>query len=199
MRRALRNLLQPLPWAKATAAEIPAPSGAAGMQRSAAVSSVGWPTVVAVPYISVAIQIFISPSLLASKKYDVKHSFKKKLFQDDSCPCSFPKTLKSDMTEPTNPPHLALAILLALISLSPQIEFSRPSQAKEYLLAAKPLCDQWKHQILFIVVYLGEQRFTRQSRHLFAFGRVIVYHGHAEGEKKQPTVLVEEILERNNR
>lgn len=103
------------------------------------------------------------------------------------------------MTEPTNPSHPALAILLALISLRPQIEFSRPSHSKQYLLAVKPLCDQRKHQILFIVVYLGEQRFTRQSCHLFAFGRVIVYHCHAEGEKKQPAVFVEELLERNNR
>lgn len=168
------------------------------MQRNAAVSSVRWPTAVAVLYLSVAIQILISPFLLASKKYAVEHSFKELLFQDDSCPCSFPKTLKLGITEPTNPPHPALAIPLALISLSPQID-PADEKTKEYLLAVKPLCDQRKHQILFIVVYLSEQRFTRQSRHLFAFGRVIVYHRHAEGEKKQPAVFVEELLERNNR
>lgn len=70
-------------------------------------------------------------------------------------------------------------------------------KTKEYLLAVKPLCDQRKHQILFFIVYLTEQRFTRQSCHLFAFGRVIIYHHHTKREKKQPAVFVEEILERN--
>lgn len=62
----------------------------------------------------------------------------------------------------------------------------------------KPLCDQRKHQILFFSADLTEKRLACQSCHLFAFGWVIIYHHHTKREKKQPTVFVQEILERNS-